>query len=459
MLALQSDKEIDLIHKAKPSQTLIDKGAYQRSDGVWVYDKIKATDLWNTIMQSNYDYAEPGILFEDTINQNNNLRYTEYLSTTNPCGEVPLPYHGCCDLGPIILPKLVINPFQDNAKFDFEKFKQMVSTQVRFLDNVLDVSNWALAEQKEEALKKRRIGVGFTGLANAICMLGKIFYSDEGLCLIEKICIAMRDSAYNTSIELAKEKGSFPLLNIDKYLEEGTFASRLPDSIKDNIRLYGIRNSHLLSIAPTGSVSLAFGDNCSNGLEPPFSLAYTRKKRTHDGFTFYNVLDHGFRVWLSLQDKDYSKIIEEAVCKSQVDFVYNGNKYSIKDVLPKSFVTALEMSSSEHLITMAAVQKYIDASCSKTINCPENIPFEDFKHIYTTGWELGLKGLATFRPNNITGSVLSVKEELKKEEIKMNIPATEIHNDEILESRPKGYLHGITLKIPSRFITLVRKSA
>lgn len=465
MEAKNLDKEIELVHKAKPSPKQISEGAYQRKDGLWVYGKLKARDLWDTIMRSNYDYAEPGILFKDNINNDNNLRYIEELLTTNPCGEVPLPPNGCCDLGPIVLPRLVKNPFTPSATFDFSMLKEMTAVQVRFLDNVLDASLWPLESQQKEAASKRRIGVGFTGLANAAAMLNLVYHSAEGLAFIENVCKTMKETAYVTSIELAKEKGPFPSFNAEKYLEEGTSASRLPEKLKEQILKHGIRNSHLLSIAPTGTVSLAFADNASNGLEPPFSLAYTRKKRDgNNGHSFYNVLDHGFRVYLStLKNKAYAKALEDAVSNYQTEFNVDGVSYKVKDCVPKTLVTALEMTADEHMSTLKVIQPFIDQSLSKTINVSVDYPFEDFKKIYDNAWSGKLKGVSTYRPNDILGSVLSVekpKEEVKPASVESKPSVSDEKSfdqfvDEMLgesfQSRKDGILQGITTK--GRFFT------
>lgn len=446
----ETDGIIDLIHKEEPSWKLKAKGAHQREDGNWVYKSIRARELWDKIMKSNYDFAEPGILFEDNINKDNNLRYCEYINTTNPCGEQPLPKYGCCDLGPIILTKFVSNPFQPNASFNFTAFATAVKTQVRFLDNVLDATMWPLPQQAKESTSKRRIGLGFTGLANALAMLNVVYYENNGLAFAEQIAKVMRDNAYLASIELAKEKGSFPLLDKEKYLEEGTFASRLPDSIKADIRKYGIRNSHLLSIAPVGTISLAFADNASNGIEPPFSLAYTRKKRMSDGTSqMYPVVDHSLRVYLSTIDKDLADVLLSAICDYKDTMIHKGVIQIVKDHLPKSLVTALEMTADQHLSMMRVVQPYIDSSISKTVNVPKDASFEEFKQIYDNAWKYKLKGVSTYRPNDILGSVLSIeapkKEVIENKELQKEYKI-DVMNSFILE-RPEGTLPSSTKKV------------
>ena len=392
MQALENNQPFELVHKAEPSETLKAQGAVQRADGKWVYRKVQAADLWKQIMESTYDHAEPGVLFIDLMNRDNNLSYCEVIEATNPCAEQPLPPYGCCCLGSIDLTRMVKDPFSAHAIFDHEPFKQLVRTAVRMLDNVLDVTAWPLPEQQQEARNKRRIGLGYTGLGDALAMLGLRYDTDEARAFARDITRIMRDESYLASVDLAIVRGAFPLLDADQYLAAPRFASRLPDPIKDRIREHGIRNSHLLSIAPTGTISLAFADNASNGIEPPFSWFYTRKKRMAEGGTKdYAVEDHAWRLYKHMGG-DTSK-------------------------LPPAFVTALEISALDHMKMVAAVAPFIDTSISKTVNVPADYPYEDFKHLYTEAWKAGLKGLATYRPNNVLGSVLSVTPETKPEKI------------------------------------------
>jgi len=419
MQAVADDLSFDLIHKAEPGDDAIAAGACRREDGVWVYRQVKARALWDRVMQSTYDHAEPGVLFIDRMNAENNLWYAERLDATNPCGEQPLPAYGCCDLGSLNLTMFVSQPFTADATFDFAQMRSVAATAVRMLDLVLDATVWPLDKQAAEAKAKRRIGLGFLGLGSSLVMLGLRYDSDEGRTFAERIACALRDAAYGASIELAKEKGPFPLFDADKYLQ-GQFIARLPLQLQDAIREHGIRNSHLLSIAPTGTITLAFADNASNGIEPAFSWTYSRKKVMPDGSTrTYEVADHAWRLYRHLgHDAGKAALLEQ-------------------------FVTALQMAAADHLRMMQAVQPFVDTAISKTVNVPVDYPYEDFKGLYTEAWRAGLKGLATYRPNQVLGSVLSVAPDVES----APVPADDDPLWKRFDRRPRGDLESVTSKI------------
>jgi ribonucleoside-diphosphate reductase alpha chain len=421
MQALEAGGKWDLVHRARPGAALLAAGAYQREDGLWVYRSLPAAQMWDTVMKSAYDFAEPGILFPDTINRDNNLRYCEKIAATNPCGEQPLPSYGCCDLGPIILTRFVRQPFGFGGapEFDFDAFAASVAVQVRALDNVLDLTFWPLEQQRAEAAAKRRIGVGFTGMGDALAMLCLRYDEAAGRDMAVRITRRMRDAAYAASIELGKEKGVFPSFDATGYLAEGTFASRLDEPLKAAIRQHGIRNSHLLSIAPTGTVSLAFADNASNGIEPAFSWTYRRRKREGDGSTTeYDVEDHAWRLYRAL----------------------GGDSAQ----LPRFFVSAMEMDAASHIAMMEAVQPFIDTAISKTVNVPVDYAYDDFKDLYRQGWKAGLKGLATYRPNSIVGAVLQVDTPAAAAAAPT---APEDPMRMVIAKRPKGELPAVAEKI------------
>ncbi len=419
MRAVEADETFALVHPAEPGDEDMAAGGHRRDDGLWVYRSLRARDLWERIMVSTYDHAEPGVLFIDRMNAENNLWYAEQLRATNPCGEQPLPPYGCCDLGSLNLTAFVDAPFTPEARLDLERMREVAATAVRMLDLVLDANRWPLPQQAEEARAKRRIGLGFLGLGSALAMLGLRYDADEGRAMAARIAAELRDAAYAASIELAREKGAFPLFDADKYLR-GQFVGRLPQALLDGIRAYGIRNSHLLSIAPTGTISLAFADNASNGIEPPYSWTYQRRKRTADGGTrSYEVCDHAWRLYRQL----------------------HGDA-----PLPPAFVTALEMRALDHLRMVEAVQPFIDTAISKTVNVPEDYPYEDFRDLYLEAWRAGLKGLATYRPNAVLGSVLSVA---PAADVASTAPL--VADDDPLrkrfEHRPLGELESVTSKI------------
>lgn len=375
MVALRADRSIDLVHDRAPlMQAPHGAGGPRRSPaGGWIHAQVQASAVWRTLVHQAHARGDPGVLFIDRINADNNLGYCERIEATNPCGEQPLPAHGACCLGSIDLPQLVRRPFEPGAWVDIRRLRQLVPVAVRMLDNVLDLTAWPLPEQQAQALSTRRVGLGFTGLSDMLAMLGLHYADPLARSVAANLARHLRDAAYEASIDLARERGAFARLDAEGLLRPNTAASRLPAALRDRIRREGLRNSHLLCVAPAGSISLAFADNTSSGIEPPLAWGSSLSQR-----------------WAPAGVRPEEPVADRAWRLHQM-------LRGLHTAFPPTLTTALGVSPEAHLEMVAAVAPYIDGSIAKTINLAPDCSTEHIDALLRRAWRLGLKGLTVFR--------------------------------------------------------------
>jgi ribonucleoside-diphosphate reductase alpha chain len=425
MDAVKSDDEWQL-YFGVPRADARHLGTFEDDEGIlqYIYSTHRARDLWDKIMKSTYEFAEPGVIFIDRVNDTNNLKYVEYIQCTNPCGEQPLPPNGACNLGAVNLARMVQNPFTPQAQFNFGLLREVCYIGTRFLDNVIDVTGYPLEAQKTEELNKRRIGLGILGLANAMMMMGIKYGTEESLSFTQLVMNTILDSTYAASALLAAERGAFPLYDPNKWAEHSIVKKYLSKETKRAIEAHGIRNGVLLTIAPTGTTALYCG-NVSSGLEPVFAPLTKRKVRQADNS------------WREFVIKDYAHMEYERIV---------GHAPTV-ETAPALMVTTSDLSVESHVRIQAACQRYVDASISKTINCPKDITFEDFKLVYWDAYELGCKGCTTYRPSDVRGSILEVAGVPSEEaSIVHSKSSSGTPEKEILPQRPEA-LTGTTYKI------------